>query len=233
MSVAEAPRFYTVRTIPERYQEARFAQYEPKTPSQEKAKAVMERMVEWLHGDEDTITDGAVLLGPPGVGKSHLAAAACSELGRRQQNAYIVRRDEQYAKSEALKAEGRPYWEVRMPHAPESPLWVNLPSLIVDLRAEMNASRDDQERTQFARKLRDHDALVVLDDLGREKVSDWTGELVYTIVNDRYERQLPTIATSNLSPEELTAAGYWPAISRLAEGGEIVVIEGPDHRLAR
>jgi primosomal protein DnaI len=72
----------------------------------------------------------------------------------------------------------------------------------------------------------------VLDDLGREKVSEWTGELIYAVVNARYEAGLPSVATSNLSPAELIAVGYWPAMSRLAEDGRIVEVTGPDHRLA-
>ena len=73
----------------------------------------------------------------------------------------------------------------------------------------------------------------MLDDLGRERISEWTGELLYVVVNDRYERGLPTIATSNLTVEELVAAGYWPAISRLAQDGRLVEIKAPDQRLRR
>ena len=76
-------------------------------------------------------------------------------------------------------------------------------------------------------------ALLVLDDLGREKISDWTGELVYSLINSRYEGRLLTVATSNLTPVELRASGYWTAISRLAEDGALVDITAPDRRLRR
>jgi hypothetical protein len=42
---------------------------------------------------------------------------------------------------------------------------------------------------------------------------------------------LPTIASSNLSPAELAASGYWPVVSRLAEDGALVRIEAPDRRI--
>jgi DNA replication protein DnaC len=109
--------------------------------------------------------------------------------------------------------------------------WVNVPQLLVDLRAEYGT--EDHETRGLVRMLRGSKGLVVLDDLGREKASDWTSELVYTLVNARYESLLPTCATTNLTPDELVANGYWPAISRLAEDGALVRVEGSDHRIRR
>lgn len=109
--------------------------------------------------------------------------------------------------------------------------WVNVPQLLVDLRAEYGT--DDFETRALVRTLRKSQGLVVLDDLGREKSSDWTSEMVYTLVNARYEAMLPTFATTNLTPDELVANGYWPALSRLAEDGALVRVEGPDNRIRR
>jgi hypothetical protein len=39
--------------------------------------------------------------------------------------------------------------------------------------------------------------LLILDDLGAERVTLWTLEQLYDVVNTRYEHQLPTIFTSN------------------------------------
>lgn len=117
-------------------------------------------------------------------------------------------------------------------HAP-SPEWVNVADLILTMRLEMDRPTDDRDETLRAHRLRNHPALVVLDDLGREKSSDWTGEVIYGVVNARYEAMLPTLVTSNLTAAELAASPYWPAISRLAEHGELVEVTGPDHRLAR
>ena len=78
-----------------------------------------------------------------------------------------------------------------------------------------------------------HSGLVVLDDLGRENATDWTGELVYSVVNARYEAMLPTIVTSNRSIADLRAGPYWTVISRLAEGGRLIAVTGTDRRLGR
>jgi len=46
--------------------------------------------------------------------------------------------------------------------------------------------------------------LLFLDDLGAEKVTDWALETLFTLINDRYERMLPTVYTSNLDPRQLS-----------------------------
>lgn len=111
--------------------------------------------------------------------------------------------------------------------------WQNVAELIVGMRADMDRVADDRQYQWRPNELRRERRLVVLDDLGREKISDWTGETIYSLVNARYEAMLPTLVTSNLTPEQLVANGYWPAISRLAEDGVLVRVEAPDRRLAR
>jgi DNA replication protein DnaC len=45
--------------------------------------------------------------------------------------------------------------------------------------------------------------LAILDDIGAEKPSEWARERLLTIINDRYDNELATIVTSNLSIPEL------------------------------
>lgn len=48
------------------------------------------------------------------------------------------------------------------------------------------------------------DAKVLLvDDFGLDKVTDWSFQMIYAIINHRYENLLPTIFTSNLTLEEI------------------------------
>lgn len=118
-------------------------------------------------------------------------------------------------------------------------LWCNVPEFMSALKSQMGITRHallDNGRepaTDHAEMLADYPGLVVLDDLGREKVTDWTGEIVYVLINTRYENRRPTLVTTNLTGAELGASPYWPAISRLAEDGALVAIDAPDHRLAR
>lgn len=173
-----------------------------------------------------------VLTGPTGVGKTHLAAGAAEARYAHELAAW--RASDEYA-AHLEKVAAAPPWErVPAPRAtPRAPEWQNVVDLIVGLREDFGRSTEDKLFDLRPGELRTHCGVVVLDDLGREKVSDWTGETVYGIVNHRYEAMLPTIVTSNLSGAELAASPYWPAISRLAEDGALVRIDAPDHRLRK
>ena len=48
-----------------------------------------------------------------------------------------------------------------------------------------------------------HCDLLVLDDLGAEKVSDWTLDVLFRIIDGRYRQKKPTMFTTNFSPTEL------------------------------
>lgn len=47
--------------------------------------------------------------------------------------------------------------------------------------------------------------ILFIDDLGVEKYSEFREEIIYKIINYRYENNLPTIISSNLSIKELEA----------------------------
>lgn len=84
--------------------------------------------------------------------------------------------------------------------------------------------------------------VLLLDDLGAEKPTEWTAERLYAIVNRRWMNQLPTIATSNLPATQKTAPnGYDGAtlddalgprmFSRLVGSGAVIVrLSGQDRR---
>ena len=59
-------------------------------------------------------------------------------------------------------------------------------------------------------------AVLVLDDLGKERPTEWAVEQLYALINHRYEHDLPTIITTTYGGERLTkrltppaAAGDW------------------------
>jgi DNA replication protein DnaC len=73
--------------------------------------------------------------------------------------------------------------------------------------------------------------LLVLDDVGAAKSSEWTEEILYRLINERYERFAPTLITTNLIAL-LPAVGDRVA-SRLAEMGTQIAIPGTDRRRRR
>jgi DNA replication protein DnaC len=76
--------------------------------------------------------------------------------------------------------------------------------------------------------------LLVLDDLGGERPTDWTLEWLFIIVNQRWLYQRPTVATSNLAvdngqgplPDAIGARTY----SRLVQDAVVVQMAGRDLR---
>ncbi|MCK1813302.1 ATP-binding protein [Streptomyces sp. XM4011] len=77
--------------------------------------------------------------------------------------------------------------------------------------------------------------LLLLDDLGSAKASEWTEEVTYRVINERYNRCLPTAFTSNLPPRskdgrDLTATLGDRIVSRLAEMTKVIPMAGADRR---
>lgn len=74
--------------------------------------------------------------------------------------------------------------------------------------------------------------LLILDDLGAERPTDWTGERLYSLVNARWLQMLPTVVTCNATKleelPELCGPRVW---SRLAQGSLLLRVTGPDRRL--
>lgn len=72
--------------------------------------------------------------------------------------------------------------------------------------------------------------LLVVDDIGRRKLTDDQAEILLTIVEER--RQNPTIYTSNFRPDELAEKlGDDRLASRILRGMNVVEFTGPDRRL--
>lgn len=74
--------------------------------------------------------------------------------------------------------------------------------------------------------------LLVLDDLGAAKSSEWTEEVNYRLINYRYEHRLPTLITSNVPPRDLGVELGERVASRLVEMAARVVLKGEDRRRA-
>lgn len=76
-----------------------------------------------------------------------------------------------------------------------------------------------------------HAGLLVLDDLGAAKGSEWNEEINYRLINARYENEQPTLITSNVPPSQLASRLGERVASRLVEMAPRVVLKGADRRL--
>lgn len=76
---------------------------------------------------------------------------------------------------------------------------MGIPAMITSFPRILNAGWD---KTQIAEELRYY-RLLVIDDLGAERCSDYALETVYMIVDERYKAKKPLIVTTNLTLDEL------------------------------
>lgn len=192
--------------VSQRHIDARLDGYKPGTESQVKAH---EYVTGWANSDSG---NGWVLFGKPGVGKTHLAVAGIA--GRLQR------------RLEMLDPE-KPWDRPAATHA----CIVNVAKLLDDLRHGFKTG--DRAFEDAFRHVRDACPLLLLDDLGREKVTDWAGERIYVLFESRYSNMLTTLVTSNATPRALSEFGYGAVVSRLAEMGDFIEVQGDDQRVAR
>jgi hypothetical protein len=92
----------------------------------------------------------------------------------------------------------------------------------------------DIRRHRYDREMLDgwstHEPVLAIDDVGCIKPSDWVLEAVYEIATNRRKHKLPTIWTSNLTPDEIRQQFGGAIASRLL-GGSVIEIGGDDHRM--
>lgn len=199
-------RILRLAGVPARFERARFGSFELRAGTRTALEAAQ---------DVASEQTSLLLSGPPGTGKTHLsvsilAAIIAAHLDSWPQAVRMVSED---SESRAIV---RPRLIVR---------FVVIPSFLDRIRASVRYA----EQVDPLRELLEAD-LIVLDDLGRERPTDWVAERLYVLINERYNRQLPTVVTTNSTPEQLVRRGYDALVSRLAEDASFVRLEATDYR---
>lgn len=148
------------------------------------------------------VDKGLLIIGPPGIGKTHLAIAAMKQVIR------------------TTGARGR-YYDTR--------------GLLTQIRSTYNSLTQLAEMDVIRPVM--HAELLILDDLGAERLTDWVEETMNVIVNSRYNAKLPTIFTSNYEDvpgsedmSSLLVRVGFRLHSRLSEMCEFLEYDGPDYR---
>ena len=108
-----------------------------------------------------------------------------------------------------------------------TPIFITVPELLLKIRSCFN-SQDVSEESM----LKDYfnTPLLILDDLGAEKTTDWALQSLYIIVNKRLSEEKQTIITSNLSLDELKEKLGDRIASRIAGMCKVMQLKGKDRR---
>lgn len=107
------------------------------------------------------------------------------------------------------------------------PRFVTIPDLLLKIRATFSLERCEEEIVdKYA-----NTQLLVLDDLGVEKTTEFSLQTLYIILNRRYNEQLQTIITSNLTLDEVKDKLGDRIASRIAGMCRILKLNGKDKRL--
>ena len=75
--------------------------------------------------------------------------------------------------------------------------------------------------------------LLVLDDLGTQKVTEFVEERLFAIIDGRHQRSLPTIITTNLDLSQLNEQFGRRVVSRIVELSTFVSLSGEDLRMKK
>jgi DNA replication protein DnaC len=106
-------------------------------------------------------------------------------------------------------------------------LFVTVPELLDNIRGTYNDPGRNLDEWMDAVKNAD---LLLLDDLGSERPTEWVQERLIVIVNHRYREALPTIFTSNIGPKDLAAQLGERTASRIISMCDWISLEGDDYR---
>jgi len=116
-------------------------------------------------------------------------------------------------------------------------IFVNTVELIESLReAELNKTNPlyDGESIRSQIEALSNAEVVIFDDVGKEKVTEWVQVQYYRLINRRYVAMLPTLFSSNLDIKELSQEIGSTVASRMVEmsAGRIYPIVGKNQRLS-
>lgn len=107
-------------------------------------------------------------------------------------------------------------------------LFITTPELLDRIRETYSGRAEDAE-AEVLQAVKDT-TLLVLDDLGAERVTDWVQEKLFTIINHRHDHRLATIFTSNLTPGQLASHLGDRIEWRVVEMAECLRLDGPNLR---
>lgn len=107
------------------------------------------------------------------------------------------------------------------------PIFITVPELLMKIRNCFSLSQYEEAIVAKYSTC----PILVLDDIGVEKTTDWALQTLYIILNNRYSNYMQTIITSNLTLEEVKEKLGERIASRIAGMCKIIQLKGKDRRI--
>lgn len=109
--------------------------------------------------------------------------------------------------------------------------YYNSVSLLNKIRFTFNRKYKDEPTTEeITNQIKDCN-LLIIDDLGSEKITDWASEIFFDIIDYRYSNLKSTIISTNLTSMEIKEKLNERLMSRIYEMCKGIKLTGKDYRL--
>ena len=106
--------------------------------------------------------------------------------------------------------------------------FVTVPELLLEIKKTFRDGTEDGLLDSLSKT-----KLLILDDLGSEKPTEWVQETMFVLIDRRYTHYLPTIITSNFSLDQLKDRLGYRIASRIAEMSQMVELRPRDFRIKK
>lgn len=184
-----------------RFLRSTFETFVATTPAQRRALATCRTFAE----DFDAGVGGGLwLIGPPGTGKTHLGSAIVNHLIRVGEIPARIHAVHELMAMARARIGGR-------------------------VRGSAWGDRPDESADEFIENLA-RAPLLVLDEIGVSRGSDWETEQLFALVDTRYKFELPTVVVSNLTAPQLKTELGHRLFDRLREGAQVVPMDWASFR---
>lgn len=167
-------------------------------------------------GQRDSITEGLLLVGSVGSGKTHLAAAIANKI---LDNWDIDENEAASVVGGFVLGEAKTFGATVK--------FSTVISLLEEIRGSFGNAEADSHGIIKAHK---RAGVLILDDLGAEKPTDWAIERLFEIIDHRYNELLPTVITTNLQPKLLKTVVGERIFDRIREMCPLVSVTSPSQR---
>jgi len=160
--------------------------------------------------------DGLFITGPVGTGKTHLLSAIAN-----------------YCLDEFLAGLGCYHnsSDGSVPY-PNQPIFTTFPEFLFEIKRSYNKESTGPSEDEIIKKYSECEILL-LDDLGAEKATEWSSQILFLLMDRRYSNIKKTYISSNLSLKEISNHIDDRIASRISQMCDVKKLTGKDRRMER